>query len=32
MTAKAAGASYQAFISAGWTQANLIAEGYMTMG
>lgn len=30
MTAKAAGASYQAFIAAGWTDANLIAQGYMT--
>jgi hypothetical protein len=31
MTAKAAGASYQAFLSAGWTDANLIAQGYMTL-
>jgi hypothetical protein len=31
MTAKAAGATYQAFISAGWTDANLIAQGYMTV-
>lgn len=30
MTAKAAGSSYQAFVSAGWTDANLIAQGYMT--
>lgn len=30
MTAKAGGASYQAYISAGWTPAALIAEGYMT--
>jgi hypothetical protein len=30
MTAKAAGASYQAFTAAGWTDANLIANGYMT--
>ncbi len=29
MTAKAQGASYQAFISAGWTDANLIAQGYL---
>lgn len=31
MTAKAAGASYQAFIAAGWTDANLVAQGYMTV-
>lgn len=31
MTAKAGGASYQAFIAAGWTDANLIAQGYMTV-
>lgn len=31
MTAKAEGSSYQAFISAGWTDANLIANGYMTV-
>ena len=31
MTAKAAGASYQAFITGGWTDANLIAQGYMTL-
>lgn len=31
MTAKAGGSSYQAFISAGWTDANLIAQGYMTI-
>jgi hypothetical protein len=31
MTAKAQGSSYQAFISAGWTDANLIAQGYMTV-
>lgn len=30
MTAKAAGASYEAFTAAGWTDANLIAQGYMT--
>lgn len=30
MTAKANGASYEAFIAAGWTDANLIAQGYMT--
>lgn len=30
MTAKAGGASYQAFQAAGWTDAALIAEGYMT--
>jgi len=29
MTAKAAGATYQAFIAGGWTDANLIAQGYM---
>jgi hypothetical protein len=31
MTAKAAGASYQAYLSAGWTDAALIANGYMTI-
>lgn len=31
MTAKAAGSSYQAFVSAGWTDANLVAQGYMTL-
>lgn len=30
MTALAQGASYEAFIAAGWTEANLIAQGYMT--
>ena len=30
MTALAAGASYQSFISAGWTDAAMIAAGYMT--
>ena len=29
MTAKAAGASYQAFKAAGWDDAKLVAEGYM---
>jgi hypothetical protein len=32
MTAKANGASHQAYIAAGWNDAALIAEGYMTMG
>jgi hypothetical protein len=31
MTAKAGGASYQAFVSAGWTDAKMIAEGYLTV-
>lgn len=31
MTGKAGGASYQAFISGGWSDAALIAEGYMTL-
>jgi hypothetical protein len=31
MLAKAGSASYQAFLSAGWTDANLIAQGYMTV-
>lgn len=31
MTAKAGGNSYQAFIAAGWTDAKLIAEGYMQL-
>ena len=31
MTAKAAGASYQAMIAAGWTDAMMIAQGYMTL-
>lgn len=31
MTAKAAGVSYAAFIQGGWTDANLIAQGYMTL-
>jgi hypothetical protein len=31
MTAKAQGSSYQAFKSAGWDDANLIAQGYMTI-
>lgn len=30
MTAKAAGASREAFLAAGWTDANLIAQGYMS--
>lgn len=30
MTAKAAGSSYQAFVTAGWTDAALIAQGFMT--
>lgn len=31
MTAKANGASYQSFIAGGWDDANLIAQGYMTV-
>lgn len=31
MTAKAGGSPYQAFIEKGWTDANLIAQGYMTI-
>jgi hypothetical protein len=31
MTAKAGASSYQAFIAAGWTDANLVAQGYMTI-
>ena len=31
MTAKAGGASYQSFIAGGWDDANLIAQGYMTV-
>jgi hypothetical protein len=31
MTAKAAGASREAFLAAGWTDAQLIAQGYMTV-
>jgi hypothetical protein len=31
MTAKAAGASREAFVAAGWTDAQLIAQGYMTV-
>ena len=30
MTAKAAGATYQAFVTAGWTDENLITQGYMS--
>lgn len=30
MTLKAAGASREAFLAAGWTDANLVAQGYMT--
>jgi hypothetical protein len=32
MTAKAAGASYQAFKAAGWTDEKLVADGYMAQG
>lgn len=31
MTAKANGGTYKQFIDAGWTDANLIAQGYMTI-
>lgn len=31
MTAKANGASYEAYIAAGWTDAAMIAQGYMSM-
>jgi hypothetical protein len=31
MTAKAQGASYEAFAAAGWDDAKLIADGYMTL-
>jgi hypothetical protein len=31
MTAKAADSPYKAFIDAGWTDANLVAQGYMTI-
>lgn len=31
MTAKANGASYQSFVTAGWDDANLIAHGYITL-
>ncbi len=31
MTAKAGATSYEAFIAAGWTDANLVAQGYMTV-
>lgn len=31
MTAKAAGASYESFIAGGWTEANMVAQGYMTV-
>jgi hypothetical protein len=31
MTAKAAGASYESFIAGGWTEANMVARGYMTV-
>lgn len=31
MTALAGGASYASFIAAGWTEANMIAQGYMTL-
>lgn len=31
MTALAGGASYESFIAGGWTEANMIAQGYMTL-
>ena len=31
MTAKAAGATYEAFIANGWTDEKMVAEGYMTL-